>query len=329
MDTNKKFEFFLKDDDPREKYRKDFEKEKEVKHLPAEWGQRKLLMTELFLLLNFYPKICEETGEKHLVYVGAGPGNHIPFITEVFKEITFHLYDLKFSFNPFPNTVFYRKFFDDQEAYKWTGKTCIFLSDIRNPEFKKESIYMETMERLVEEDMINQKRWVEIIRPKLFMLKFRLPYYFGEGITKETFDYLDGQILKQPYAKTSSTETRLIGTQNDIKDKEYDIKKYEEQMFFHNRRIRVEYKFENPFTGFEPLWPSELLDDYDSVYEILVLKKLLERLGEEVNERNIKRASRMITIYLNQGKEVKKWNTITKKRNATVSYNKGAVEKKL
>lgn len=313
MDITRKFEFFLKEEDPREKYQQGFEKE--MKFLSAEWGQRKLLMTELFLLLNYYPKLKSSS---HLVYVGAGPGIHIPFIAKIFKEITFHLYDLKFSFVPFPNTVFYKKFFDDDEAYKWRGKQCIFLSDIRDPKFKEEGRYEEQMEKYVAEDMRKQMGWVEIIRPSLFMLKFRLPYYL-ENSSDKTFKYLDGQILKQPYTKLSSTETRLIGT--DVKYKTYDFSKYVQQMFYHNRRIRTEQKFENPFTGINPLWPPELLNDYDSVYEIFVLFKLLERLGEEVNAKNVKRASRVITYYLNQGREVRKWYTLKRKREKSIDYN--------
>jgi hypothetical protein len=305
-----KFRFFLEEDDPQEKYYKGLQKE--MSNLSVQWGQRKLLLVELFLLLNYYAEMFKEVKNVHLVYVGAGPGIHIPFITEIFKEITFHLYDTKFSFDPFPNTVLYRKFFDEEEALKWRDNCSIFLSDIRNPKFHKvDDTHMKEMEKFVAEDMNKQKEWVEIIRPKLFMLKFRLPYYFEE-LNIETIEYLDGKILKQPYAKRVSTETRLIGT--EIKYREYNVKKYESQMFFHNKWIRTEYKFENPFSGIEPLWPPELLNDYDSVYEILVLEKLLRRLGKEVNETNIKKLSRMITFHLNQGKEMRKWRTLKRLR---------------
>ena len=55
-----------------------------------------------------------------------------------------------------------------------------------------------------QEDMSDQQRWHDLIRPKVSMLKFRLPWLPGDT------EYLVGKVYTQPYAKPRSTEMRLI-----------------------------------------------------------------------------------------------------------------------
>lgn len=54
--------------------------------------------------------------------------------------------------------------------------------------------------------MMMQKRWVEILKPDLFSLKFKTDH------RDKDFIYLAGDILIQPWVWPWSRETRLIGT---------------------------------------------------------------------------------------------------------------------
>lgn len=351
--------FLLKDDDPEEPYSSSFaeskikkvtfrdeyikSKQKDSEYYQPEsnfntvkWGQRKLLMTELYLLLYEYPKLS--IANPHLIYVGAAPGNHIPFLAKIFTEVTFHLYDKsEFEFEPLPNTIIYKEFFTDSHAYNWYSirDRCIFVSDIRSPDFKKEGKYTKEMENFIVRDMSLQKKWIEIIRPKIFMLKFRLPYWIPESKYRKTktqkqlkntkdqkhkeelcriqdneiiCNYLEGKIIKQPYTSPFSAETRLIGQKISFRD--YSLSSYESKMFYHNKYTRRDFRFSNPVSKNRVIWYPELLDDYDSTYEIMILKKLLEKINEPVNEINIKKLSRSITIHLNEGKPMKEWKTL-------------------
>jgi hypothetical protein len=308
--------FFLEDDDPQESYYEGFYKGTNVTLSPY-WGQRKLLMTELFLLLNY-------TNYDHLVYAGAAPGNHIPYLANIFPEITFHLFDPKdMSIPPWPNTIFYKELFTDEWAYRFrtVSDQCIFVSDIRNTKYNREED-VETMNNIVIEDMELQRKWVEIIRPRVFMLKFRLPFpaeILSEGTSKKyqerTVQYLDGKILKQPYIGPASSETRLIGT--EIKYRDYSIVKYQDQMFYHNKNIRLGH-FSNPISGDEPLWPPELLNDYDSTFEIYVIMQLLDRLGKEITKANIIEISQDVTDSLNNNDvQIKFHKSLSSMRNTT------------
>ena len=111
--------------------------------------------------------------------------------------------------------------------------------------------------------------WVNIMKPRLSMLKFRPPYYmykekaifnkycdtgmykyyfdkvkhqvdFIEDYNKKQFRYIDGDDIIQAYAGTTSGETRLIF--KDIKIKLYDHIEREEKLFYYNQ-IRRQYGF--------------------------------------------------------------------------------------
>ena len=61
---------------------------------------------------------------------------------------------------------------------------------------------------LVMEDMELQKNWVITLKPKVSLLKFRIPLFC------ETYEYLKGELLLQPWAPESTFETRLIVPEN-------------------------------------------------------------------------------------------------------------------
>ena len=54
------------------------------------WGQRKLLLTEIDFL-NYCLKYRDE--KIHILYAGAAHGTHLPFLLNLFPNLTFHLYD--------------------------------------------------------------------------------------------------------------------------------------------------------------------------------------------------------------------------------------------
>ena len=85
------------------------------------------------------------------------------------------------------------------------------------------------IENEVKNDMIVQQRWVEIMKPRYSILKFRLPW------NEEQFLYLDGKIVIQPWGPQSSTETRLI-----IND---SLKKFNLKSFVNKNKIQSYMSF--------------------------------------------------------------------------------------
>jgi hypothetical protein len=92
--------------------------------------------------------------------------------------------------------------------------------------------------------MKDQEEWMEILKPKMSLLKFRMSYNMTHG---EKLSYTKGEILYGIWPKHSSGETRLLVKQKDLGTKiKYDFKDYEEAMFFHNKYERIYcYQYDN------------------------------------------------------------------------------------
>jgi cap2 methyltransferase len=244
----------------------------EVK-LAMHFGQRKLLLTEIEFLTN-----CGNLSDT-VVYVGSAPGYHIKLLTKYFPNHKFELYDpSKFGIDQTNNVKIHQLLFTDAIAQNYVGKGILFISDIRTDMHK----YTEEWEEEIIDNMNTQKKWVEIINPKMAMLKFRLPY--NPGITK----YFSGKIYFQPWVGQSSTETRLIT--NGKEYTLYDNTDYEQILYRHNRITRNQ-KFDHQYTKIEGL---DYCYDCKAEIEILIryinlckLKKMIK--SEDKNEMILKK----------------------------------------
>ena len=107
-------------------------------------GQRKLLMTEVWFLSQYnLQNIKKEKEPPIVIYPGAAPGTHILYLSKLFPNVEFHLYDMsRFDINlrnksTKPKNVFlYNQLFLDEETEYWKQKRIdgikIYLvSDIR------------------------------------------------------------------------------------------------------------------------------------------------------------------------------------------------------
>jgi hypothetical protein len=205
-------------------------------------GQRKLLLSEVQLLTEHY----RGRAPKHplLVYVGAAPGTHLLFLLELFPHVRFVLYDGA-PFDPalarHPSGAF------DVRGAFFTDATCkqvlqrsledkrpvVFVSDIRSDGRDAASFEQQVMW-----DLMSQRRWVELLRPALSLLKFRLPFTLHPG---DAVPYLRGRLLFGIWPPRASAETRLLVRRADIDraDATYDYEAYERTLFFHNRFTRT------------------------------------------------------------------------------------------
>jgi len=227
------------------------------------WGQRKLLLSEIefFTVVKKFLNLSECI----MVYVGAAPGDHTPYLLKLFPELSCILYDPRdvwnsqLRSNPKVTIMTGDKgyFTDDsiEEARQLIGdKKCLFLCDMR----------VETAESMIWEDMKSQQRWGVLLKAEFMFLKFRLPYVLPTDkmdntiftytldhdvkkkivnsdktntFSENSVEYLYGDIYIQLYASSRSTETRLFVPKIkyiseshrknfDIVDKKYDEKYY-------------------------------------------------------------------------------------------------------
>jgi hypothetical protein len=229
-------------------------------------------MSEIAFFTAFWdPK---KVPQPKMVYVGAAPGNHINILAEMYPEFEFHLYDpapIGWEIKESPKVRIYKQLFTDDDTNTWKDRNDVFfVSDIRSDIKIDEDDYKPSLEneKIIIGDMRRQENWHKTIKPVATLLKMRIPYAIP-GIP-DKFTYLSGYIFKQVYPGQSSTETRLVP--DGIKEATYDVKKYEDQMFYHNSIVREEFKYTNPFTrDNKPIDAPNFLNDYDSLAATQIL----------------------------------------------------------
>lgn len=208
---------------PTAEYRRRADELKTVNH----WGQRKLLLSEIeFLTLHARPNDT-------VVYAGAAPGTHTEFLASLFPTLKFVLVDpADFVAKHKPPQIEVRQcFFTDDVAREFQGRDdVLFVCDIRTADWKV--MNEEEVEGAVEADQLAQMKWHVLMKPRVSMLKFRLPW--GKGETQ----YLDGLIYLPIWGPQTTTETRLI-VRREAALRSYSHATYEAQMFAFNVGERV------------------------------------------------------------------------------------------
>lgn len=246
------------------------------------WGQRKLLLTEIEFLTN-YLYVTERNSfdckkDTYVIYAGSAPGVHIGYLSKLFPRVYFILYDprqFNIKLKECPRVITYEQFFTDTTAKEWESarhpsKNVLFISDIRTG---SKDMKIGDFEDCVKSDNKNQLCWYNIIKPKMTMFKFRLPYD-----SDEFTEYLDGQVYLQPYAPETSTETRLIVGSN-AKLIKYDNRLYEEQMFYFNKHTRNQ-TCNNLLNNIHK--KNGVSDNFDGSSEIHILQQYLLNNSDEL-----------------------------------------------
>ena len=222
---------------PRAPYRR---REKEIKTVEHR-GQRKLILVEIEFLSRF-----AQPGDV-IIYAGGAGGAHHLTLSTMFPDLDFILYDPR----PFargvrdlPRYEVRQEFFTISTAQELATRLraqerrYLFLSDIRRAERGLPEL---VRQQLILEDLEAQRTWVMILNPVASLLKFVMPYPM-EGIPNQV-NYFDGTIFIQPYAGATSSETRLL-VLDPHSTRRYDIKQYEDVMFYYNTVTRTTY-YEN------------------------------------------------------------------------------------
>ena len=291
------------------------------------WGQRKLGLA-LIQFLTKYLSLNTSGNPSTVVYAGAAPGNNIHFASLLFPKVIFHLYDPRKFDIPESNKILIYDgddskiqgthriiihtgdfgMFTDQEAQKWSqlqsqNKNIYFVSDIRSVDHDTDS--KQEFELGVWKDMQSQKMWHQTIGPIKSQLKFRLPYDLGENSPIASLfpggkiPYLGGIVYKGIYSKPTSTESRLVPDDEEVI---YDFKDYESKMFYFNTEVKENRKFLNLITkGTDPVYPPNLLNDYNSMAETFVWIEYLQANGISITVESIIKLSNKLSKDLSVG----------------------------
>ena len=295
---------FLTPESERTTYRSRAKIEKNTVH----WASRKLFLDKLSFLALFWKP--SELAQPQVLFINAAPGGHIDLLAQFFPQMTFHLYDQK----PFlltdnvPNQPNYNSnkaiininnfAFTHDIARTWANRNdVIFVSDYSSP---NTPAAVSDSEDKIKVDMLVQQDWYDLIKPKLALVKFRLPYPRPDGPT--SFKYLSGFLLKPIWGPASATETRLVPNNLQI---EWNLKWYEETMAYFNQTLRESTVFINPITNsLAPVNAPELLSDFDSAAEAFVLAGYIKTRYRNYTLDQVVKLSNYITTELDG------WSTI-------------------
>jgi len=218
-------------------------------------GQRKLLMSEIYFLTKY--------GELSdcVVYAGAAGGQHIPFLSTLFPKLKFYLWD------PAPFAIEGNEFIDinngrftDEIAASYLDKRPLFICDIRSG---SDAMKFTEFENEVHRNNQMQRRWIELMKPKMAMLKFRVPY---NTPTSNEYDYLDGEVCLQTWAPPFSGETRLITDGSATKI----YREYEAKMHYINTIIRPHVKYNAVLLPEDFQRVANISRSFDCSYEIYI-----------------------------------------------------------
>lgn len=232
------------------------------KHGIKRKGQQKLYYADLLAFLLYVQK--NGSLPKYCVVAGGGGGwkggfHFVKLVRQIqalpgsLGSTEWHLYDPGGFYEDLKNmkgvNIYKNKegFFSETTALQWQSETgVLFLSDIRNVDkrckIKGSQESLIHFEKLIQKDMQDQKTWVEIMQPKMAVLKFRAPYAI-DRTKNHVFEYLDGKLYFEPYDSYNSTEMRLVVT-DPRKVKSYDFLKIESTCAWFNNHARDHGKWD-------------------------------------------------------------------------------------
>jgi hypothetical protein len=273
----------------------------------VKWGQLKLFTSELSFLNRYWDTVA--VPDPQVVYVGAAPGNHIYFLSRMFPQIKFHLYDkqpFEVRLSNLPNIVINQRYFEQVDIDMFKNRNDVFfISDIRNTKYTKDDNSEETERantEIINDDMNLQMNWVKEIKPVKALIKFLLPYVY-KWTTDKYMTYMDGDIFKQPWAGQTSTECRMVPDLS-LTPRNWNYEVYQSMMFYQNNVIREHIKFVNPLTNIvEPISKElGLLNDWDSTVFTMTVKDYLLKFNGETTPDAVLRLCKAIIEDI--GKEI-------------------------
>ncbi len=196
------------------------------------WGQLKMFLVTILFLIN---KVDPDDKEVHIIYPGSARGDNILILCDMFPNTLWYLID------PAPHhpklkghkqiVEIRTEFFTDDLAKHYFKKFAnrkfplLILSDIR----------VDTDDKAIIDNQDSNALWHNIIKPDHSYFKFRCPYNEGKE-----YDYYDGKLYIQPYARVSSSETRIM-FDTIITKKKYDCNEYFGKFTYFNRILRPSY----------------------------------------------------------------------------------------
>ncbi|CAF3456712.1 unnamed protein product [Rotaria sp. Silwood1] len=223
------------------------------------WGTRKLLLTDIEFLTNY------GRARKYLViYIGAAPGIHINYLSELFPDLEFVLIDTKKVETKKTPKIHIRsgEFIDDiVKEYSKSRKELLLICDIHA--FGAQDDIDENLAI----DMVNQKEWHLSMKPSASLLTL----HFSR--TQNRLQYFEGDLILEPWGSRHPSGCRLV-VQKGARMIDYNIKNLKSCMDYFQNVLRTNY-YEHDVKDLN----TDGLDHcYDCRSEIFILSRYLEKV---------------------------------------------------
>jgi hypothetical protein len=259
--------------------------------------QLKLFLSELKFLMEF----AGFERKMDVIYVYAVEGYHIPFLANLFPNLTFYLYgsqrfcdELRRVKNIFIISG-QMKMFTTAEATWWgennSKQKLLLISHMQSGAPGKTGRDFDSCAK----HMSDQLEWCRAMQPSAAMLKFHLSYKPEK--TTWLAPCSNKHLWIAPFSSKSGTELRLVTT-DPWKMQEYDNTAIEEQMYYFNNFTRVcQYGVSIPRFSESPMKDALHMDDcWDccSMREIcmeFLSKKYEQEYGPTLEVREVIRAA--------------------------------------
>ncbi|CAF1136750.1 unnamed protein product [Rotaria sordida] len=233
------------------------------------WGTRKLLLTDIEFLTNY-----ARTGKYLVIYIGAAPGIHINYLSDLFPDLDFVLIDTKKVETKKTPKIHIRsgEFIEDiVKEYSKSRKDLLLICDVHT---------LGTQDDLDDNlviDMLNQEEWHSSMKPIASLLTFHFPR------TQNRIQNFKGDLILEPWASRRSNGCRLV-VQKTARLIDYDIKSLKLSMDYFQNVLRTTY-YEHDLRDSN----TDGLDHcYDCRSEIFILSRYLEKIQKIPSEQLLK-----------------------------------------
>lgn len=228
----------LNQDDPEKEYEKPKSKMSKIDN-----KQLKLIVSEM----DFLNRTIEykENHKDILIYIGTSI-KHIQYLQNLYPYFEYFIYDTNITgFNDNDIPLFLEQRNNGKKIYlisTFSSNIEILEKQIKE---KNDISLFQQKEKILYDDLLEQKRIVNAIRPDKAFLKFRMPHIYNDYLN-EDLKYFDGVIFKLPFAPFKTSECRLLCQQDSYEQiVNWDHKKITKQLYFFNDVIR-EHKVITP-----------------------------------------------------------------------------------
>lgn len=256
------------------------------------YTERKKFLIDLKFLVSLNIK----DGLYDCMYIDSSKDmKQIEFLSGLFPNIIFNCYNISIQdVNNRRNVIFFKKepSLEEFKNKMVSNRTQILISWISKSSLE------------VQKELLNSGLF------QAASLKFPL-----DNLPK-SYEYISGKLIYNIWDTKTSKECRIYTYEPSIM-KEYNIDIISKNIENHNI-VRSYYRYENPIDPSEEyINPDELLNDFDSCYEVMIISSYLFNIINEndLTKETIYKFSNLLTKSLNSSQVFISLNTLRKKQN--------------